>query len=338
MFVLIVVLVGAFIAWRMFSGDTGFDEDKKALYIKTGSNFSKVQGQLQRGGFIKHTGTFVKLASVLRYNDASIKPGKYIIDKGSSLYDIIQLLKSGRQTPITLAINKLRTKEDLIKKLSENFECESDIIINFINSNDSLKPYGVDTSNVISLVMPGTYYILWNAPFIKIFETIYNGHEQFWTNERREKAGKLGFTKQQVYTLASIVEEETNKEEDKGKIASVYINRLNTNMALGADPTIKFALRDFSLRRIYEKHLFVKSPYNTYQNKGLPPGPISTANKTTIDAVLNAPVTNYLFFVAKPSFDGYSNFAATYEEHLRYAKAYQQALDTLMRRKAEGRQ
>lgn len=332
------VLAGAFLAFRITGSDTNFEEEKKALYIRTGSDFSRVQSQLQKGGFIKHTGSFNKLASVLSYNDAAVKPGKYVIEKGSSIYGIIQLLKSGNQTPVTLVISKLRTREHLIKKIAENFECESAVINHFINSNDSLGQYGADTNTVMSLIMPGSYNIMWNAPFQTIFKTLYEAHKKFWTAERIQKATALGFTPQQVYTIASITEEETNKEEDKGKIASVYMNRLNKGMALGADPTIKFALKDFTLRRIYEKHLFVKSPYNTYLNKGLPPGPICTATENSIDAVLNAPATNYLFFVAKPEFDGYSNFAESYEEHLRYAKAYQQALDTLMKKKAEGRQ
>jgi UPF0755 protein len=328
----------AFFAWHILKSDTHFEEPKKALYIRTGSDFARVQSQLQKGGFIQHTGIFKKLASIKGYNDAAIKPGKYVIEKGSSIYNIISLLKSGEQTPVTLVISKIRTREGLVKKIAENFECESAIISNFLNSNDSLRRYEVDTNTLMSLVMPGTYNILWNAPFQTIFNTLHAEHQKFWNAERLKSAAALGFTPQQVYSIASIVEEETNKEEDKGKIASVYINRLNQGMALGADPTIKFALKDFSLRRIYEKHLFVKSPYNTYQNKGLPPGPICTATEKTIDAVLNAPATNYLFFVAKPEFDGYSNFAATYPEHLRYAKAYQQALDTLMKKKAEGRQ
>jgi UPF0755 protein len=335
---LIVVFVVAFSAWRLLSSDTNFEEDKRPLYVKSGSSFAKVLGQLQRGGFVMHTATFSKVAAIMGYNDATVKPGKYIIKNGSNIYGIIKLLKSGEQTPVTLLINKVRTREGLIKKIAENFECESAAISNFLNSNDSLKQYGADTNTVMSLIMPGTYNILWNAPFPAIFKPLYDEHKKFWTADRLQKATGLGFTPQQVYTIASIVEEETNKEEDKGKIASVYINRLNKSMALGADPTIKFALRDFSLRRIYEKHLTVKSPYNTYINKGLPPGPICTATENTIDAVLNAPATNYLFFVAKPEFDGYSNFAATYDEHLRYAKAYQQALDTLMKKKAEGRQ
>lgn len=334
---LIFVLIMAFAAWRIFGSSTNFEEDKKILYIKTGSSFSRVQVLLEKGGFVTHNRTFNKVARFLGYNK-NIIPGRYVIEKGSSIYNIVQLLKSGKQTPVNLVISKLRTRDDLIQKIATNFECESAIISGSLNSNDSLAGYGLDTNTVMSMVMPASYSILWNASFHNIFSTLYNAQQQFWTVDRKKKAAGLGLTEAQVYTLASIVEEETTKQEDKGKIASVYLNRLNTGMKLGADPTIKFALKNFDLRRIYEKHLFVQSPYNTYINKGLPPGPICTATEKTIDAVLNAPATNYLYFVAKPEFDGYSNFAATYEEHLRYAKAYQQALDTLMRRKAEGRQ
>jgi UPF0755 protein len=190
----------------------------------------------------------------------------------------------------------------------------------------------------MTAIIPSSYSILWNTSFHDIFQQLYDEKEKFWTSDRKSKAAGLGLTTEQVYTLASIVEEETVKKEDMGKIASVYLNRLSTGMRLGADPTVKFALKNFDLRRIYQKHLTVQSPYNTYLNKGLPPGPICTATEKTIDAVLNAPATNYLYFVAKPELDGYSNFASSYEEHLRYAKAYQDALDTIARRKAEGRE
>lgn len=336
--ILLGIAAGAvFIAYKVFGANTEFEQDKKILYINTGTSFYKLPSQLERGGFIKNYRTFRRLSQLMGY-DKNIRPGRYVIEKGTSIYSLIKLLKSGSQTPVPLLMGKLRTREDLIKKIRENFECDSIYIASFLNSNDSLAQYGLDTNTAMSIVMPARYEILWTSSFNKIFNTLNDARKKFWTEERKQKAAGLGLTEAQVYTLASIVEEETNKEEDKGKIASVYLNRLNTGMKLGADPTIKFALKDFDLRRIYEKHLFVQSPYNTYMNKGLPPGPICTATEKTIDAVLNAPATNYLYFVAKPEFDGYSNFAATYEEHLRYAKAYQQALDSLMRRKAEGRE
>jgi UPF0755 protein len=186
----------------------------------------------------------------------------------------------------------------------------------------------------MSLIIPNTYSLYWNTTPSKILDKLAGEKEKFWTPERLAKARAQHLTPLQVYTMASIVEEETNKDDDKGKIASVYINRLANGMKLQADPTVKFALKDFGLKRILFKHLSYDSPFNTYQNGGLPPGPICTPSVTTIDAVLNAPQTNYIYFVAKPDFSGYSNFASTYSEHMIFAKAYQQALDSLVRVKA----
>jgi UPF0755 protein len=167
-----------------------------------------------------------------------------------------------------------------------------------------------------------------------IFQKLNAENKKFWNTERTRQADKHGFSNKEMYILASIVEEETNANADKGKIASVYINRINKGMRLAADPTVKFALNDFSLKRIYFKHLRVQSPYNTYVNTGLPPGPICTPSLKTLDAVLNVPKTDYTFFVAKPDFSGYSNFATTYDQHKVYAKAYQQALDSLVKARA----
>jgi UPF0755 protein len=202
--------------------------------------------------------------------------------------------------------------------------------MDLLNNRDSLKIYGLDTNTVMTAIIPNTYSILWNTSAKNIFKKLYDEQEKFWNDERRRKATGLNLSPAQAYTLASIIEEETNMQEDKGKIASVYLNRLETGMKLGADPTVKFAMKDFGLKRIYFKHLQFQSPYNTYQHPGLPPGPICTPSSKTIDAVLNAPTTAYLYFVAKPDLNGYSNFAATYEEHMRFAKQYQQALDSLV--------
>jgi len=329
----IFILVLIFFMWRIFGSNTFFEEDKKSLFIKTGSRFYQVDRELDRTGIVQNTRTFRLLARLFDYKQHII-PGRYVFKKGASLYTILKTLKSGNQTPVNLVINKIRTKENFAEKIAANFECDSTAVIAFLNSKDSLAAFNLDSNTVMTAVVPNTYSILWNTSFSKIFKRLYAEQQRFWNNERTEKARALGFTTQQVYTLASIVEEETNKEEDKGKIASVYINRLNKGMRLGADPTVKFALKDFGLKRIYEKHLRVPSPYNTYLNSGLPPGPICTPSLKTIDAVLDAPATSYLYFVAKPELNGYSNFASSYEEHLRFAKAYQQALDTLMLKKA----
>ena len=331
--VLLLLLTSAFVGWRLFGSNTNFTESKKSFYIKTGSSFNDVMEGLTTEDILKNPGTFKMVAKQLGY-DQKVKAGKYVIEKGESIYTIIRKLRSGRQTPVRLVINKLRTKEDLAKKIGSNFECDSATFLNLLNNPDSLKKYGLDTNIVMTAIIPNTYNILWNTSARGIFKKLYEAQEIFWNEERRKKATGLNLTPAQAYTLASIVEEETNKDSDKGKIASVYLNRLETGMRLAADPTVKFAMRNFGLKRIYFKHLQFQSPYNTYQNSGLPPGPICTPSSKTIDAVLNAPSTSYLFFVAKPDLNGYSNFASNYTEHMKYAKEYQRALDSLMVEKA----
>lgn len=327
-----VLAVTGFAAWRLFGSNTGFGESKKNFYIKTGSNFGDVMNSISQEHLLKNPGTFEWIARRLGYN-TNVKAGKYQVEKGASIYSLIKKLRSGNQTPVNLVINKLRTKEDFAKKIAANFECDSAEVMSILTNNDTLRRYHLDTNTVMTAVIPNTYSILWNTPANRIFKKLYAEQDVFWNEERVKKAAGLNLTPLQAYILASIIEEETNKEEDKGKIASVYLNRMETGMRLGADPTVKFAMKDFELKRIYQKHLAFRSPYNTYLNPGLPPGPICTPSTKTIDAVLNSPSTSYLYFVAKPNFKGYSNFATTYDEHLRYAKQYQLALDSLIKAK-----
>lgn len=329
---LILIAMAAFAAWRIFGSNTNFTEDKKSFYIKTGSNFNEVMIQLQQQNILKNPGTFKLIAQQLKY-DKNVKAGRYVIDKGSSIYAVAKILKSGRQTPVNLVIKKLRTREDLAQKIAANFECDSTAVIDLLNNNDTLLKFGLDTNTAMVAVIPNTYTILWNSSPAKIFKKLFNEQEKFWTEERKKKAAALNLSAKQVYTLASIVEEESNNEEDKGKIASVYLNRMETGMRLSADPTVIFALKDFSIKRVYKKYTEYASPFNTYLNSGLPPGPICTPSIKTIDAVLNAPATSYLYFVAKPNLTGYSNFADTYQEHLVFAKQYQQWLTDYLKAK-----
>ncbi len=329
---ILLILAAGFAAWRIFGPNTNFDDKKKNLYIKTGSGFSDLMTQIEKEQILKNPGTFEWIAKRAGYPE-KIKAGKYAIEKGASIFNVVRLLRSGRQTPVNLVINKLRTKEDFAKKISTGFEADSLTMINFLNNADSLSKYGLDTNTVMTAIIPNTYSILWNTPVHRIFKKLHDEEKIFWNDERRKKAEGLNLSPKDVYIIASIVEEETNKESDKGKIASVYINRLETGMRLGADPTVKFAMRDFGLKRIYHKHLQFESPYNTYRNAGLPPGPICTPSPKTIDAVLNSPSTSYLYFVAKPDLKGYSNFATSYQEHLKFAKEYQSALDSFIRLK-----
>ena len=332
LFFFILIVIIAFVAFRIFGSNTDFSEQRKSFYIKTGSNFTEVMTALQQQKILKNPGTFSLIAQQLKY-DKNVKPGKYVIEKGASIYNIARILKSGRQSPVNLIIIKLRTKEDLAQRLGNSFESDSSTFIDLLNNNDSLIKLGLDTNTVMTAVIPNTYTILWNTSASKIFKKLYTEQQKFWSAERKNKATNLNLSPKEVYTLASIVEEESNKDEDKGKIASVYLNRMKTGMRLSADPTVIFALKDFSIRRVYKKYTQFESPYNTYLNSGLPPGPICTPSIKTIDAVLNAPATNYLYFVAQPNLTGYSNFATTYQEHQAFAKLYQDWLTAYLQAK-----
>jgi UPF0755 protein len=330
---LIIALIFIYSVWNVF-GPAIHIPDKKFLYIKTGSNYQNVKENLIKNKILKNTFWFDKIAQYADYPD-KVKAGKYKVENGMSVYHLVKMLGTGKQVPVNLVITKLRTKEDLAKKIAANFETDSITITNFLNNEDSLQQFDVDTNTVMTDVIPNTYTYTWNTSIKNIFKKLYREEQKFWNEERQRKAARLGLSPKQVYTLASIVEEETNKQDDKGKIASVYVNRLKKGMKLAADPTVKFALKDFGLKRIYEKHLGFASPYNTYLNTGLPPGPICTPSIKTIDAVLNSPETDYLFFVARSDFSGYSDFASSYEQHQVYAKAYQQALDSVIKLKQE---
>ncbi|MEI6945758.1 endolytic transglycosylase MltG [Paraflavisolibacter sp. H34] len=323
---LVLLLLGAAIVGWIFLGPaTGFSERKQVLYISSHAATKRaVIDSLQQRAIVKNTSFFTLLADQLDYWK-NIKPGKYEVPKGTSLLSLVRMLRNGRQTPVNLVITKLRTRADLARLAGSRFEFDSAVMLQFLITPDSLRSFSIDPATSMALVLPDTYTFFWNTTPHKVYQKLAEESAKFWTAERKAKAGRLGLTPVQAYTLASIVEEETNAQAEKGNIASVYLNRVKTGMPLQADPTIRFALNDFSIKRVYGAHLDVESPYNTYRNNGLPPGPICTPSRKTIDAVLNAPETPYLYFVADSSFNGTHVFSTTYDEHLKKAKAYQEA-------------
>ncbi|HMG68125.1 MAG TPA: endolytic transglycosylase MltG [Chitinophagaceae bacterium] len=321
-FALLIIVL--FSAWKIF-GPSIAQPEGKFFFVKTGSIYSEVTSDLANEKIIKGTSWFKLVAKALKYN--VIKPGKYEIKKGMSLFNLVRMLKNGRQTPVDLVIIKFRTKEEFSHRIGKEFETDSTQMMNFLNNRDSLNHYGLDTSTWDYAIIPDTYVYFWNTTPSRIFSKLYSSSQKFWTADRMSKLKEKNLTPLQAYILASIIEEETNFKADKEKIASVYINRINKNMPLQADPTIKFAMRDFGLKRIYEKYLAVPSVFNTYLNKGLPPGPICTPSMETLDAVINAPNTDYIYFVANSDLNGSSVFASEYEEHMKNAKLYQQALN-----------
>jgi UPF0755 protein len=319
----LIVIISASAAWFIFGSATGFSGNNKFLYIYDGqNNKDSLLDILEREELVTNIKTFSFIADKLEMWKR-LKPGKFEINNGESALSIVRKLRNNQQTEVNLVINKIRKREDLAKLIGKQFSTDSAKAFHFLNSNDSLKGFSVDTNTMMTLVIPNTYTFYWNTSIRKIIQKLSAEKDKFWTkNDRLQKATSSGLTEQQVYALASIVEEETNKHDEKGTIASVYINRLNAGMPLGADPTVKFALKDFTIRRIYEKHLLVASPYNTYRNKGLPPGPICTPTPITIYKVLESPKTDYYYFVAKGDGSGSHQFSSTFAEHLKYAAEY----------------
>ena len=273
--------------------------------------------------------SFLLIAKVFKVED-KIRPGKFLVKRKTNLIDIIRMLRNNRQATVKLVLNKVRTKGEFAKLIATAFDKDSAEVMTFLSSNDSLKAFGTDTTQLFTLLIPNTYEFYWSSSMAKILGKLQKEQIYFWSqNNRIQKAASKGLRQDQIYTLASIVEEETNYDSDKSLIASVYQNRLVKQMPLQACPTIKYAMQDFTITRIYEKYLSNTSPYNTYRIKGLPPGPICTPSIKTIDAVLNTQKTDFLFFCAKSDFSGYHSFASTAAEHYKNAHAYQKALDKL---------
>jgi UPF0755 protein len=327
----IILLIVAIAAWLIFAPATKFDNASRYVYVRSSpSAQEQIMHQLDTGNVIRSTAVFSFLANQTKAWQ-HVKPGRFEIKKGESIFNFVRTLRNNHQSAVRLTIKKLRIAEDLARIIGKNFSTDSSHALQFLTNNDSLAKFNVDTNTLFTLIIPDTYFLNWNTSVKNIVQRLKSEQENFWEkNNREQKAAELNLTPKQVYILASIVEEETNKNDEKGNIASVYMNRLNKGMPLAADPTIKFALKDFALKRIYYGYLSMASPYNTYKNKGLPPGPICTPQPVTIDAVLDAPKTDYLFFVAKSDFSGYHQFTDNFADHEKYAKLYQQALNDWM--------
>lgn len=325
--VLIILLAGAaFIGWRFFMSNTAFSEKSKYLYIRTGhATYDEVFQTIKDSQLVNNPSSFDFLAHRMDLPE-KIRAGRYEIQKGMSLSDIVRMLRNGRQSPVNLVITKLRTKENLAALIGRKFECDSASVMGYISNTDTLNAYGFDTNTIMATIYPNTYTYFWNTTPSAIFKKLFAEYKTVWTPERVQQATALGLTPVKAYTLASIIEEETQNNSEKDTMASVYLNRYNAGMPLQADPTVKFALRDFSLKRIYEKHLTVESPYNTYRHKGLPPGPICTPSLTTLDKVLQSPKTKYLYFVVSPDLSRHI-FTENYEDHLIYAREFHKSMD-----------
>ena len=256
-----------------------------------------------------------------------IRTGRYAIEPGEGIFSVLRKLKNGHQAPVRLTIPESRTTDRLAGALARKLMMDSLSLSILLKDSTFCAKQGFDTASIVCMFVPNTYEVYWNTSIENLMSRLKKEHDKFWDSSRQAKATAIGLTPNEVCTLASIVDEETSNNPEKPMIARMYLNRLAKGMALQADPTVKFALKDFAIRRIYHNMLNTDSPYNTYRYAGLPPGPIKVASVAGIDAVLNAPNHSYLYMCAKEDFSGTHNFASTYSEHLRNAAKYTKALN-----------
>lgn len=303
------------------------DSIEKYIYIPTNSSLSDVVSILSENGLLINTNSFAWLAKQKKYN-VNIKPGRYKIDRALNNNALVNLLRSGRQNPIRVTFNNLRTIEDLAGNIASQIEADSISILEYVGDVLFQKTLGVDDHNLACIFLPNTYEFYWNTSAEEFVSRMLKEYSNFWNSKRKAKADSLKLSYYEVSILASIVEKEQNiKLDERPEIAGLYLNRIKKGMKLQSDPTVIFALGDFSIRRVLTKDLKIDSPYNTYLHKGLPPGPICLPSINAIDAVLNASQHNYLFMCAKEDFSGYHNFAKNSREHNRNAKKYRRALN-----------
>jgi UPF0755 protein len=296
------------------------------VYIDADDTQDSVVAKIQPFGKLIGTTTLNMLIRHSNYGE-HIRTGRYAIEPGEGPITIYRKLKSGRQTSLSLTIPEARTMDRLAAILSHKLMLDSATIAEALTSEEVCQKMGYDTCTIAAMFVPNTYDVYWNMDIDDLLERMQKEHDRFWQGDREAKATQIQMTPNEVCTLASIIDEETSNNAEKPMIAGMYLNRLKSGMPLQADPTIKFALKKFELRRIYNKLLDTDSPFNTYRNEGLPPGPIKIASIKGIDAVLNYVSHDYLYMCAKEDFSGTHNFAHTYQEHLKNAEKYTKALN-----------
>jgi UPF0755 protein len=296
------------------------------LYIPTGANFNTVKDSLEKNDVLHNVLSFAFVAKFMGYQE-KVKPGRYLLQKNSSNLTAIRKLRSGQQEPMNFTFNNIRQKKDLAEKLGEKMELPAAEFLKVLNDPKIVGEYGFDTNTVFSMFIPNTYKVFWTMKPEEFMKKMNREYKKFWNEERLAKAKAAGLTPLQVSTIASIVEAETNKDSEKPRIAGVYINRLKTDMPLQADPTVKFALQDFTIKRVTQDHTKFDSPYNTYKYTGLPPGPINMPSTVSLDAVLNYEKHKFIYFCASPNEIGYHDFAENYRDHINNANRYRKYLD-----------
>lgn len=330
--VVLVVFMIAFVslsyyAYQMFfSANFQFRKEPAVLYIHKDMKWQQVLDTMKTKEMFGDLVTFAFVAKVLGYQD-NVRPGRYLIPSNGNNLSVVRMLRAGQQAPVKLSFNNIRLKKDLVASLASRLAMGETELYALLNNPQVCKELGCDTTTILTLFIPNTYEMFWTISPTALLKRMKKESDAFWNESRKAKAQKLGLTPAQAFILASIVDEETNQNDEMPRVAGVYLNRLDQNMKLQADPTVKFALGDFAIKRVTFDHLKTDSPYNTYLYTGLPPGPICLPSTVAIDAVLNREAHSYLFFSADPSRPGYHAFSTTFNEHVKKANDYRSSLD-----------
>lgn len=303
--------------------------DKKTdfLYIPTGSSMKDVANLLYEKNYIKNRNSFLWVAEKKNYRN-HVHSGKYLLRAQMSNDELINLLRSGEQVPVDVTFNNVRLIEELPGKIARKLELDSTDLLSMLKDETIAQQYGFNVVTFKTMFIPNTYRFNWNTSAEEFIERMAEEYKRFWNEERVAKARAIGLSQSEVTILASIVQAEQQiRPDERPKIAGVYLNRIRKGMRLESDPTLVFALRDFSIKRVLNKDKEIESPYNTYKYKGLPPGPINIPEPNSIDAVLNADRHDYIFMCAKEDFSGYHNFAKNLRQHNINAQKYHRALN-----------
>jgi UPF0755 protein len=315
------------LVYRVLFGPNVLTEGTRVtIYIPDGSAYARAIDSIETHLKIKNLKALKWVAEKKNY-PLLVKPGRYVIERDLSYIELINILRSGRQTPVKVTFNNIRTLNELAGKIGRQISADSSKIITFLSEPSNYSKDGFTRENVISVFIPNTYLLFWNTTAEGLYSRMLKEYRKFWNDERVTKANEKKLSLVEVAILASIIDDEVARAGEKPKIAGVYLNRIKRGIPLQACPTIKFALNDFTITRVLKKHLIVDSPYNTYKHYGFPPGPIGCPTIEGIDAVLNAEKHDYLYFAARADFSGYHNFSRTLAEHNRYAAEYQRELN-----------
>lgn len=323
----IAFVVTALVGYRLFG--YVFAQNVKnpaSITIPFGATFEQVLDSIRAKDILENEKAFVWVAKKKDYTD-SIKPGRYVFDQGMNSNALVNMLKAGNQIPVIITFNNLRFMEDLAGKVSKYIATDSAQLIAYLKNTTVIAEYGFDEHSFHAMFIPNSYEMYWTTTPEQFVSRMSAEYKRFWNEKRQAEADSLGLTPVQVITLASIVQEETIKADEKPIVAGLYLNRIAKGIPLQADPTVKFAWGTFNIKRILNSHLAIDSPYNTYKYAGLPPGPINFPEISSIEAVLHPNQNKYIYMCAREDFSGYHNFARTLGEHNANAERYRRALD-----------